>query len=478
MNHPNILFAIADDASHMGAYGFNFVRTPNFDRIARQGVLFTNAFTTNPKCAPSRASLLTGMHTWQLEEACNHWGIFPNKFKVYPDLLEEAGYFVGYTGKGWGPGSWKQGGFARNPAGTEYNARTLTPPENTAISNIDYAANFEHFLSHKPDGAPFCFWYGGHEPHRHYVEGEGQRAGKTICDVAVPSYLPDDEAVKIDLLDYAYEIEWFDRQLGRILDRLEASGELDRTIVIVTSDNGMPFPRVKGQMYEADFKLPFAICWREAIVGGRIVDDLISFTDVAPTLLEAAGLPTHPQMAGRSLLPLLQSNRSGKLDPTRSRVYMGRERHDMGSEDDLSYPVRCIRTETHLYVRNFQPARWPAGNPETGFTNCDSSPTKSLILQQYEQGNRYYFDLAFGKRPLEELYDILEDPDCLVNLADAPDYAVLKAELWKEMEQLLRETGDPQIFGRGDVFDSYEYVDRAPHSWKAYKEGWFQKQKY
>src|SRR5690554_5807780 len=117
MKRPNILFAIADDASHMSAYGHTFVHTPNFDRIAQEGVLFMNAFTTNPKCAPSRASILTGMHTWQLEEAGNHHGIFPSKFNVFPDILEASGYFVGYTGKGWGPGDWQLGGCKRNPAG-------------------------------------------------------------------------------------------------------------------------------------------------------------------------------------------------------------------------------------------------------------------------------------------------------------------------------------------------------------------------
>ena len=105
---PNILFAIADDASHMSAYGPSFLHTSNFDRVAKEGVLFANAFTTNPKCAPSRACILTGRMTWQLEEACNHFGVFPSKFPVYTDLLEKSGYHVGYTGKGWAPGDFRR----------------------------------------------------------------------------------------------------------------------------------------------------------------------------------------------------------------------------------------------------------------------------------------------------------------------------------------------------------------------------------
>ena len=477
-NRPNILFAIADDASHMGAYGYKFVNTPNFDRVAREGILFTNAFTTNPKCAPSRASILAGMHTWQMEEACDHFGIFPSKFAVYPDLLEQGGYHVGYTGKGWGPGDWKAGGFNRNPAGNEYNDKYLTPPESTGISNKDYAANFEDFLSARPSGKPFCFWYGGHEPHRKYIEGEGLRAGKQLSDAEVPSYWPDEEEVRSDILDYANEIDWFDIHLGKMIDKLEQIGELDNTIIVVTSDNGMPFPRVKGQMYEQDFRLPLAICWKAVSKGKRVVDDLVSFIDFAPTFLEVAGMDIHPQMSGKSILNILKSDRNGIIDESRDRVYMGRERHDMGREGDTGYPVRCIRTMEYLYIRNFKPERWPSGNPETGYTDVDSSPTKELILKKYEQGDEYYYNLTFAKRPAEELYNIKKDPECMNNLAYDSNYEQIKKELWDDLENKLKQTKDPRILGNGDIFEQYEYTGDANHSWKAYREGKFEKQKY
>lgn len=475
---PNILFAIADDASHMSAYGHSFVNTPNFDRVAEMGILFKNAFTTNPKCAPSRASILTGKHTWQLEEAGNHYGIFPSKFKVYPDLLEDAGYFVGYTGKGWGPGDYEQGGFERNPAGNEFNDIRLTPPDKTRISNKDYSANFQDFLNKKPDDKPFCFWYGAHEPHRHYEEGEGARAGKSIDTVELPPYFPDNDVVKNDLLDYAYEIEWFDKHLGTMLEKLKERGELENTLIIVTSDNGMPFPRVKGNMYEDDFHLPMALSWGNMTKGSRLVEDLVSFTDIAPTFLDAAGIEIHQQMSGKSLMDIIDSSKSGFINESRDKVYMGRERHDVGRKDDLGYPVRCVRTQEYLYVRNFKPELWPAGNPETGFTGCDSSPTKSLILQQEQNGENYYYDLCFGKRPLEELYNIIEDPACIHNLAKNPEYKELKEEMWEDLKGKLNETQDPRISGNGDIFEEYEYVGYKTHSWKAYQEGWFEKQKY
>ncbi len=475
---PNILFAIADDASHMGAYGHAFVNTPNFDRVARDGVLFANAYTPNPKCAPARACILTGRQTWQLEQACNHFGVFPAKFPVYPSILESAGYHVGYTGKGWAPGDWKAGGFTRNPAGPEYNDRLLEPPAGTRISSRDYAANFQNFLNARPDGAPFCFWYGGHEPHRPYTVDEGLRAGKDLRTVAVPPYFPDDDRVRRDMLDYANEIDWFDRQLGFMLEELERRGELANTLVLVTSDNGMPFPRVKGQMYEDDFHLPMAACWTDRVPGGRTVDDLVSFIDLAPTFLEAAGVSSPEPMTGRSFLDVLTTSNSGQVDPVRTQVFLGRERHDLGREGDVGYPVRCVRTERYLYVWNLKPERWPAGNPETGFTNTDSSPTKSLILSQHENAEDTYFALAFGKRPAEELYHITVDRGCMHNLADAPEHREVKERLRASLEAHLRETGDPRLVGGGDAFDSYDYVGNAPHSWKAYVEGRWQPQRY
>ena len=176
---PNILIAIADDWSrgHAGAYGCRWIKTPAFDRVAREGVLFSNGFTNNPKCSPCRASLLTGRNTWQLEEAMCHFGVFPARWPVYPDLLEKAGYQVGHTGKGWGPGDFKAGGFTRNPAGPAYQRYSPKPPT-AGIGNTDYARNFADFLGERKPGQPFCFWVGGHEPHRAYEEGSGRRAGR------------------------------------------------------------------------------------------------------------------------------------------------------------------------------------------------------------------------------------------------------------------------------------------------------------
>lgn len=452
---PNILFIIFDDwngSTHAGAYGCDWVKTPNFDRIAREGVLFKNAFTSNPKCSPCRASILTGRNTWQLEEASCHFGLFPPKFVVYPDLLEKAGYSVGLTGKGWGPGDFKLEGRTCNPAGPSFDKLTQVPPT-TAIGKNDYPGNFEAFLKQRPTDKPFCFWMGFVEPHRPYEEGSGLRLGKKLEDVKVPSYLPDTPVVRSDLLDYAVEVEWGDAQIGRALQMLEAAGELENTVVIVTSDHGMPFPFVKGQIHEDAFHLPLAIRWGKGIKPGRVVEDFVNVRDFAPTFLELAGLPVHEQMTGKSIANILRSEKSGFIE-NRDVMLVGKERHDIGRVNDLGYPVRAIRTKQFLYVHNFHPERWPACDPETDFGNCDPGPTKEVIKAL----GGHFFDLSFGKRLPDELYDIQKDPECVNNLANDLAFIPTMEELRYRLMDMLKTEKDPRALGNGAIFDTYKYL--------------------
>jgi len=325
--------------------------------------------------------------------------MFPAGFVVYPDLLEKAGYSIGLTGKGWGPGDFKTlTGRTRNPAGPPFVGRKRKA-ETSAISDNDYAANFDEFLRQRVAGKPFCFWMGFTEPHRAYERGSGVRLGKKLSDVVVPAYLPDTETVRSDLLDYAIEVESGDAQRGRALAVLEATGELENTLVVVTSDHGMPFPLVKGQIHEDGFHIPLAMRWGAAIAPGRVVEDFINVRDFAPTYLELAGISPHPQMTGRSLAKILRSPKSGWIE-NRDTMLTGKERHDIGRPGDLGYPVRALRTKDYLYVHNFFPDRWPAGNPETDFGNVDPSPTKELIKQL----GGYFYELSLGKRAPDELY--------------------------------------------------------------------------
>ena len=468
---PNILFAIADDASfpHMGAYGSDWVQTPAFDRVAREGVLFTRAYTPNAKCAPSRSCILTGRNSWQLEEAANHWPYFPDKFKTYVEVLGEHGYFTGFTGKGWGPGKvCERDGKLRQLTGPRFQEHQLEPPARH-ISNNDYASNFAAFLEAVPEEQPFCFWYGGIEPHRAYEYGAGVRlAGKDPADIdLVPPFWPDNDTVRTDLLDYAFEIEYFDRHLQHMIELLEERGELDNTLIVVTADNGMPFPRVKGQAYEQSNHLPLAIMWPAGIERpGRTIDDYVSFIDFAPTFLEVAGIEAIESgmqpIAGRSLTDLLYSDKEGLVNPARDYVLFGKERHDVGRPGDVGYPIRGIFKDNALYLINFEPDRWPAGNPETGYLNVDGSPTKTQVLQSRRQTTtRQFWEWSMGKRPPTELYRLDLDPYCLENLAGNPEYNTLQAAMDEQLREMLRDQGDPRMFGAGDRFDEYRYSNEA-----------------
>jgi len=469
-SRPNILFAIADDWSfaHAGAYGAIWVRTPAFDRVAREGLLFTRAYTPNAKCAPSRAILLTGRQSWQLEEAANHVPFFPPKFKTWVEALAEHGYVTGMTGKGWGPGVANDAqGRPRQMTGRPFNRQKSEAPA-SEMSENDYSANFKDFLSTVPNGRPWSFWYGALEPHRAYEYGSGvSKGGKKLSDVEqVPGYWPDTDVVRNDMLDYAYEVEHFDRHLGRMLEILSEAGMLDNTIVIATSDHGMPFPRVKGQAYEFSNHVPLAVMWRGGIkTSGRTVRDYVSFVDFAPTLVEVAGLKWEETgmqpAAGHSMTDILRSAQSFAA-PARDHVLVGKERHDVGRPHDWGYPIRGILKEDVLYLRNYKTDRWPAGNPETGYLNCDGGPTKTEILQRRRDGrDTRAWTLAFGKRPEEELYDLRQDPFCLMNLAADRQHRSRLQRLREQMERELRAERDPRQFGRGDLFDNYIYADES-----------------
>jgi uncharacterized sulfatase len=510
-SRPNILFAISDDQSwaHASAYGYAAVSTPAFDRVAREGALFTQAFSPTPGCSPTRAAFLTGRHSWMIGHAGTHASSFSSKYPVWPDTLERSGYTIGATGKLWGPGNWKISGWERNPAGPAWSRLELTPPAEH-IRRTDYAANFEEFLEERPKDRPFAFWYGASEPHRAFDSGVGRRSGGRLEDVVVPPFLPDVPEVRSDILDYLYEIEWFDRHLGQMLDALQKAGELDNTLVIVTSDNGMAFPRAKANVYEYGVHMPLAIMWPARMPGSRAIDDLIGFVDITATILDVAGVE-HPSkehpLVGRSFKDILLSGEQGVVDPSRDAVYVARERHSSSRYNSLGYPQRGLRTHEYLYVRNLAPERWPAGAPQkygsgsyaavedlraerlgpmhAAYHDIDDCPTlRHLVAHRDDPEVGRFLHLAVDKRPAEELFDIRRDPGCLRNLASDPDHAAVVARLRDRLTRYLKETGDPRVTGDGDVWETYprysplrwfptppwarEHPDRVP------RQGWLE----
>ncbi len=461
---PNILFIIADDAGlDLSAYGCKWVKSPGFDEVAKKGVLFNNAYTPNAKCAPSRSTILTGRNPWQLDAAMNHWIYFPDYFKVFPEVLHENGYTIGFTGKGYAPGKvlW-QDGSPRQLLIKQYNEKKLTPPT-AHISKNDYTSNFEDFLDKSYAQKPWFFWMGFEEPHRAYEYKSGiTKGGKTpeMID-KVPAYYPDVLESRIDLLDYAMEIEYMDSHIVKTLETLKKKNLLDNTLIVVTSDHGMPFPRVKGNQYENANHIPMAIMWQGKIKNtNRTINDYVNFTDLAPTFLEVARISEKKSgmrpIQGKSILPLLFSNKSGQIDPKRNYQLVGQERHDFGRPNDEGYPVRGLHKNGWLVMKNYEPTRWPACNPETGYLNCDGGAIKTMLLQDRREGkNIDYWKLSFGKRPTIEFYDLKKDKDCVNNLANNPKYIKLVNSMISEMESKLKEEGDLRMIGYGHLYEQY-----------------------
>jgi N-sulfoglucosamine sulfohydrolase len=450
-DRPNILFCLGDDWGwpHAGALGDKVVRTPVFDRVAREGVLFPQTRCASPSCTPSRGSILTGQMFYRLEEGGNLWSTLPKKFQVYPDMLEAAGYHVGLMRKGWAPGDFKSPGWPRNPAGPGYKS-------------------FEAFHASIPDSKPFCFWFGSTDPHRTYEQGAAAAAGLKPDNVFVPPFLPDVPEVRADILDYYFECERCDRNFGEMIALVEKAGKLENTLIVMTGDNGWPFPRGKTNLYDYGVRQPMAVRWPARVKGGRTVDDFLSLSDLAPTFLEAAGLKPLPEMTARSFLDILTSEKSGRVDPVRDRVVVGRERHHGGARPGcLGYPMRAMRTSDYLYIRNFIPDRWPAGDPP-GYADCDGGPTKTYMIDRREDPKvAPLYELSFGKRPAEELYDCRTDPHQMKNVAGDASYADAKKKIAADLEKCLADAKDPRIIG-GAKFDEYPYTGSAKEK-EAYK---------
>ncbi len=405
-------------------------RTPTFDRIAREGNKYDGAFAPNPSCSPSRSSLLTGLDSHRLGEAASLYGRLDPSIPTYTALLEKAGYFVGYTGKGWAPGTPANPG--RNPAGKVF-------------------PSFEAFLAARPAGAPFCFWFGSHDPHVPWDRGRERKKTMNLAGIRIPAWLPNAPEVRDDIANYLCEVEEFDAECGQLVEVLETRGELDKTMVVMTSDNGWQMPRGLGNCYDAGVRIPMALRYP-----GRVhpQDKWARFTtlmDLAPTFLELAGIKAPEGMRGGCLYTGFQ----------RDEVYLERERHANVRKGDLSYPIRGIRSREWLYLRNYEPDRWPAGDPELywavgPYGDVDDSPSKQLLLRTKSQP---HFDLCMGKRSAEELYSVANDPDQVSNLAEHPAYAEVVAVMRKYLDGWMTATGDPRVkTPRTDFWDKAPYT--------------------
>jgi len=441
---PNILFILADDMSYpySSVYGDQVVITPNLERLAQHGITFSNAYSANPSCTPSRAAILTGRYPHKLGEAVNLVGKLDASVPTYVQLLRKEGYEVAFDRKGWGPGDFTKMGYIENPAGTQIDFQTM--------------------ISQLPKEKPFFFWFGTHDPHRTFPFGKGRASGIDLNKIKVPAFLPDVPEIRGDLADYFYLIKRLDEEVGELLHVLEQSGRLENTIIVMTSDNGMPFPHAKANLYDYGTRMPLIISsFSKKVIQNKKNDSFVNLIDLTPTFLDLAGVRSKPEMDGKSLIPVL----SGQTSTHRSEVFLERERHCMARNEmdkGAGYPIRAIRTNNFLYIINLRPDRMPGGDESiTGtsseFGDVDGGPTKAFILDnRNDPDTKLFFNLGFEKRPPEELYDIKKDPYNINNVANVAEYAIVKKELSEKLLQWMQNEKDPRVNGGGDEIDRYK----------------------
>jgi N-sulfoglucosamine sulfohydrolase len=441
---PNILFFLADNWAwpHASVLGDATAKTPVFDRIAREGVLFNHAFCPVPSCSPTRSCILTGRAAHQLEEAASLWSAFPGKFAVFTRQLQDAGYEVGFSGKGWSPGRYEEFGWSENPVGKLYK-------------------NFSEFMLQHDASKPFFFWSGNTDTAlnkwNHEPEGWADLDPKTV---SVPLELPDSEDVRLSMLAYYGGVGRIDADAGRCIAELEQRNLLDDTLFVYTSDNGWQMPRGLANCYDSGTRIPMAIRWGKNLAAGQRTNEFVSLTDLAPTFLQLVGLKIPDVMTGQSFVDVLLDQPS---HIKRDHVFLERERHANVRQGNLSYPIRGIRTKEFLYLWNLRPERWPAGDPKVHFAvgdygDVDNSKAKLFMLANSSNpAVAPFFELNFGKRPAEELYDLSKDPQQIHNLAGIPEYAASQKMLRAQVEQWMRDTTDPRVHPNFNEWDNYPY---------------------
>ena len=503
---PNIVFIFADDWGRFASFyaatrpddapvdGLNdFVRTPHLDRVAKQGVLFRNAHVSSPSCTPCRSALISGQYFWRTGRGAILHGVWENSIPSFPLLLRDRGYHIGKSHKVWGPGSPADAPFdgqkhAFEKSGSRINrfSRNVTAimkkgvPREEAKERVyqEVRGNFRRFIAAREPGKPFHYWFGPTNTHRKWLRGSGKKLWDLDPDHLkgkLPAFLPDVPDVREDIADYLGEVAALDASIGVLMDELRATGEMDNTIIAISGDHGAPgFPHGKCELYTFGTGVTLVMAG-PGIKGGRVVDDFVNLTDLAPTFLEAAGVPVPPVVTGRSLWPVLKSGKTGLVDSSRTWVITGRERHvPTARPGNAPYPQRAILTNTHLYIINFKPDRYPLGDPlrmaddknpityeqlceDTRITlsDMDSGPTKAwLVSKSGDSEWKSFYELAFGKRPREELYDLAADPYQMHNLAGDPAHAKLRAELENRLLGELRRTNDPRLTDEGAMFEN------------------------
>lgn len=441
----NVLLLVSDDQGlDLGCYGVG-VKTPRIDAFARGATRFTHGFAAVSSCSPSRAVINTGLYTHQngmygLQHDVHHQSLLPG-IETLPAMLRRAGYATALVGKKHvGPDS-----------AFPYDVELV--PERSGIRDVRELAVAASSFIRSTDDRPFFVTVAYSDPHRAAVDYGNDRAWPGVkpvtydpARVPIPSHLPDLPAVRQDLAAYYESLSRLDTGVGMILDDLAATGRADDTLVIFCSDNGRPFPGAKTNLYDPGLHLPLIV--RAPGVRGSVNRAMVSWVDIAPTILEFAGVapPAAYGLSGTSLLPLLGASDGAG----REAVFASHDFHEINQY----YPMRSVRTRTHSYIANLaHPLPYPIAGDVAGSPSWKAIAADPAI----RLGRRT--QAAYLQRPAEELYDLARDPDELVNVVADPAYATVLAELRQRLTRVRAETKDPWLAGQTDP---YAHIGQHP----------------
>jgi len=406
---PNIIIIIADDAAwnDSGAYGNTSIKTPNINKLAKEGLVFDNAFLTTSSCSPSRCSILTGRYPRSTGAPELHMPL-PKDQILFAGNLQKVGYFTAAIGK-----------YHIGPERKEFNQIQDSKPSGAEL--------WVKTLKERPKDKPFFMWFAAHDPHRPYTE-ETIKEPHDPKKIEVPPYLPDNDSTRIDLARYYDEISRLDMYLGDVMEELKRQKVDDNTLVIFMSDNGRPFPRDKTRLYDSGIKTPFIVRWPKSIKSGR-TNALISAIDIAPTLCELAGASMSESFQGNSFVPLLKDPNAS----IRDKIVAEHNWHDYQSQE------QAVRTQDFLYIRNALP--YYNASPPADAVN---SPTYRKMIEMHNEAGleEEYMDCFIVPRPGEELYNVKKDPYQMHNLSQDPEYSDTLELMSDQLDEWLRIYGE------------------------------------
>lgn len=420
---PNFIVIIADDMAwdDSGAYGHPHIKTPNIDRLAKEGMRFNRAFLTTSSCSPSRCSILTGRYPHATDAGELHLPL-PAQQIILTENLREAGYYTAAAGK------WHLGEATKPKFDAIYQGRPSG------------CEKWVDALAERPMDKPFFLWLAAVDPHRGYQPNTIPEPHRPE-DVVLPPYNPDLPGVREDFALYYDEIARMDGYIGNVLDELDRQGVADDTVILFMSDNGRPFPRAKTTLYDSGIRTPFIIRYPSVVAAGQQCDSIVSAVDIAPTFIELAGAPTLESAQGVSFAGTLVA----PAFKVRDYAFAEHNWHDYSARE------RSVRSSQFLYIRNEYPDL--AGTPPA---DAVRSPTYEAMIAAYENG-----DLSpeqsttfVTPRPVESLYDIKSDPNSMKNLAGSVEYDDILTTMRTVLDTWKDDTADiaPEI-RRPDEFD-------------------------